>query len=245
MVPMSDSPYLEKEKVMLDKLRLRGYWQLVYRPEVFKERVTTSKDLGEIIEKCAVELGGWRFPFVKDAGELTNGQRYREADFLAQWHRWEHHIEVWRLYTNGQFALATSVPWDWRDESGWWPVKPGEKWQFNERIGVGPIVQMIARMLIFWSRLAETALGDEKLHIEMRLNRTHGRRLFSDFPNRMLSEFYKADINHIERQYDISRLQLLAGTDSLIADTAASIFKEFGFAPSASILKEFIAEVRR
>jgi hypothetical protein len=246
MVPMSALPYVEEEKTMLDKLRTRGHWELVYRPLPFKERVSSSKDLWDIVEKCAVELGGWRFPYVKDvAGELTNGRPFRDAEWVGQIHQWEHHLEVWRLYTNGQFALATSVSWDWRDESGWWPVRAGEKWQFNERIGVGHIAQMVMQIFVFCSRVAQTALGDEKLHIEIRLRPTQGRRLFSDFPNRMLGEYYKADINQIERRYELSPLELLAQTDGLIAAAVESIFNEFGFKPSANILKEFIAEVRK
>jgi len=69
--------------------------------------------------------------------------------------------------------------------------------------------------------------------------------LFSDFPNRMLGEYYKADINQIERRYELSRLELLAQTDGLITAAVESIFNEFGFKPSANILKEFIAEVRK
>ena len=83
--------------------------------------MTDSKELLPIIEKSAIELGGWRFPFIPDRpGELTNGQRFRDEDSVRQIHRWEHHLEVWRFFRTGQFALVTSVSWDWRDQSGWW-----------------------------------------------------------------------------------------------------------------------------
>jgi hypothetical protein len=209
-------------------------------------RVQQLKELLPLIEKSAIELGGWRFPFVPDrAGELKNGQRHRDEDCVGQIHRWEHHLEVWRFYGSGQFALATSVGWDWRDESGWWPVRDGEEWSPNSSIGIGHIVQMLLQTFLFASRIAETPAGDEKIEIEVVLAPTMGRELFSDFPRRMLLPGYKADIDRIRVPVEVTRTELLASVDDLAAATANQVFGEFGFKPMANILKELVAEVRR
>jgi hypothetical protein len=159
-------------------------------------RVEHSKELLSIIEKSAIDLGGWRFPYISDhPGELTDGQRHRDEDSVRQVHRWEHHLEVWRFYRSGQLALATSLGWDWRYESGWWPVREGEKWTPNSSIGIGHIVQMLLQTFVFAGRIAESAAGDERMDIEVVLAPTKGRELFSDFPGRMLRPGYKADID--------------------------------------------------
>jgi hypothetical protein len=240
------SEYSAVEAALLTDVRSRGHWEVVIRPQPFKQRVTDSKELLQIIEKSAVELGGWRFPFVPDReGELTNGQRLRDEDSIRQVHRWEHHLEAWRFYRTGQFGVATSVGWDWRDQSGWWPVRDGETWNANSVIGIGHIVQMLLQIFLFASRIAESTAGDEKLDIEIVLAPTLGRELFSDFPLRMLRPGYKADIDRIRLPMDVSRTELLASTDDLTASAATRVFGEFGFKPAPNILKEFVAEVRK
>ena len=238
--------YSAAEADLLTEIRSRGHWQVVIRPQPFKNRVTDSKELLQILEKSAVELGGWRFPFVPDRpGELTNGLRLRDEESIRQQHRWEHHLEVWRFFRTGQFALTTSVAWDWRDQSGWWPVREGENWKANSAIGIGHIVQMLLQIFIFTDRLAESAAGDDKLDVEIVLAPTLGRELFSDFPRRMLRPGYKADIDRIRLPIEVSRNELLASTDELTADAANRVFREFGFAPAPNILNELVAEVRR
>jgi hypothetical protein len=238
--------YAAAESELLTELRSRGHWEVVIRPRTFKQRVEDSKQLLQIIEKSAVELGGWRFPFVPDRpGELTNGQRLRNEDSIRQLHRWEHHLEVWRFYGTGQFALASSVGWDWRDQSSWWPVRQGEAWKANSAIGIGHIVQMLLQIFLFAGRLSESAVGDDKLDVEVTLAPTLGRELVSDFPLRMLRPGYKADIDRIRLPLEVSRTELLANTDELTASAAHRMFGEFGFMPAPSILKELVAEVRR
>lgn len=240
------SEYFAAETALLTELRSRGHWEVVIRPRPFKQRVTDSKELLQIIEKSAIELGGWRFPFVPDRpGELTNGQRFRDEDSVRQIHRWEHHLEVWRFFRTGQFALVTSVSWDWRDQSGWWPVRDGEKWKANSAIGIGHIVQMLLQIFLLAGRMAESSVGDDRLDIEISLAPTLGRELFSDFPRRMLLPGYKADIDRIRLPIEVSRTELLASTDDLTANAANRVYGEFGFKPAPNILNELVAEVRR
>lgn len=146
---------------------------------------------------------------------------------------------------NRAVALATSVGWDWRDQSEWWPIRDGETWKANSVIGIGHIVQMLLQILLFASRIAESAAGDDKLDIEIILAPTLGRELFSDFPLRMLRPGYKADIDRIRLALEVSRTELLASTDELTSSAANRMFGEFGFAPAPNILKELVAEVRK
>ena len=93
--------------------------------------------------------------------------------------------------------------------------------------------------------MAESAVGDDKLDVEIVLAPTLGRELFSDFPLRMLRPGYKADIDRIRLPIEVSRTELLASTDELTANAANRVFGNFGFAPAPNILKELVAEVRR
>src|SRR5690349_21135000 len=119
---MSTPAYSAREKALLDQIRTRGHWEMVYRPIPFTTRLDSSIELLPLVQQCVVDLAGWRFPYLPQQPDELAENRYRQADWLGQTHRWEHHLEVWRFYTTGQFAVATSVSWDWRDESGWWPL---------------------------------------------------------------------------------------------------------------------------
>jgi hypothetical protein len=112
--------------------------------------------------------------------------------------------------------FATSVAWDWRDQSGWWPVRDGKKWEANSAIGIGHIVQMLLQMFLFAGRMAESVAGAENL-----------------------------DIDRIRLPIDVTRTELLASVDDLTSATANRVFGEFGFKPMANILSELVAEVRR
>ena len=242
---MSDG-YAEAEAAFLQQLRKRGHWEVVVRPSPYRQRIQRSKDLLPIIERAALDLGGWRFPYLQEPGaELQGGRRHRDEDSQRQIHRWEHHLEAWRFFRSGQFALVTSVGWDWRDESSWWPVKERESWSANSRIGIGHVVQMLLQVFLFTTRLAESPAGDEAIDIEIVLAPTEGRELFSDFPTRTLRPWYKADIDRIRLHLQLSRSELFGQVDALIFDAAVQVFGEFGFRPEANILKDIISEVQR
>ena len=51
------SDYSASEAALLTELRSRGHWEVVIRPQPFKQRVADSKELLHIIEKSAIDLG--------------------------------------------------------------------------------------------------------------------------------------------------------------------------------------------
>ena len=124
-------------------------------------------------------------------------------------------------------------------------MKGGEVWKPNEKIGIGEIVQMLLQIFMFCGRLAETAAGDDVMHIEITLAPTEGRSLFSDFPLRHIYSGYKADVDRIFLKYELPRVELLARLDALTAEASTCVFEEFDFKPSASVIRELIAEVRK
>jgi hypothetical protein len=83
----------------------------------------------------------------------------------------------------------------------------------NSAIGIGHIVQMLLQIFMFAGRLAESAVGDDKLDVEVILAPTLGRELVSDFSLRMLRPGYKADIDCIRLPLEVSRTELLANTN--------------------------------
>lgn len=244
---MSQISYLDDERATLATIRSRGNWELLFRPNTFKSRVPKARELFEIVEKSAINLAGWRFPFVPDqAGEVLNDtRRHEDSDWVGQLHRWEHHLEAWRFYASGQFVLATSVPWDWRDVSTVWPVRENEKWEKNTVIGIRHIAQMSLQMFLFCARLIESPAGSELVHVEVSLAPTEGRFLFSDSALRLIRPAYKADVDRIVLKYELANVDLLAKLDDLVAELVGNVFAEFGFKAAPSVLNEIISEAKK
>jgi hypothetical protein len=242
---VSAPPYREEEKALLATIRTRGHWELVIRPQPFKERVHNPRDLFDVVAQRAVDLAGWRLPIIADRpGEIME-RRHRETDWVGLLHRWDHHLEVWRFYTSGQFALVTSVSSDWRDQSSSWPVTPGENWQPNALLGVVHVVRMLLQMFMFCSRLAESPVGDESFVVEVVLAPTDGRKLFADSSLRTISPHYKANVDRVILKNTFSRLELLSKLDDLTISAAGRVFEEFGLRAAPPILMELLEEVRR
>jgi hypothetical protein len=242
---VSGGDYLTAEKQLLDKIRTRGHWRVVFRPQVFKQRITSLKQLFVIVEEKRVDMGGWRFPFIPDhPSDLKNGQRHIDKDWVGQIHVWEHHLEAWRCYSSGQFSCITSMPWDWRDQSGWWPAEMTPGWKPNAVVGILHIAQMVSQALEFFVRLGETPLGDEQLHFEIVLGHVQNRQLFPDSPRRILGPDYRSNLDSIPVQRDISRAELIARLDDVTAESISEIFSGFDFKVAPSVLDSLIAEVR-
>src|SRR5438552_1376329 len=106
-----------------EEIRKRGFWEVTIRPATFRERrIDNIMDLSDIVRRAAVSWRGWDFPHV----DRREGAEIHE-DFIAQPTRFEHLVEVWRLYQSGQFFHLSGISDDWRDRSSFWPAPEG--WQ--------------------------------------------------------------------------------------------------------------------
>ena len=108
---------------ILEKIKTRGYWQIVIRPQKFlKERVLSLPNLVKSIEENKVSYRGWDFP------HLTLHEMHRDLDYIQMSTIFLEINETWRFYQSGQFAFFRGLSEDWVEEEKWQArgVEPGK-----------------------------------------------------------------------------------------------------------------------
>src|SRR5690348_12794894 len=95
---------------ILGKIKSKGYWEIELRPSVYKKDNLSLSECNEIIEKYQVRLRGWYYPHIAhhEYGEVFNGDNFVEG--LVDSFK---HLEVWRMYTSGQFIHYLNFWEDW------------------------------------------------------------------------------------------------------------------------------------
>ena len=225
---------------LLSKVRFRGHWQVVIRPTAFKkDRVGEIGSLFPIVERCSVSLRGWDFPHID-----RRKQPHIDVDWVGQEVDWEHHVELWRLYQSGQFVQVGGMWEDWRDQSGLWP--PERTWKAGSGLGVLDATFRFIEIFEFAARLCQTEAGDERVRILVTLSSLKERTLFLESPNRipLLGE-YKAGINELPYEVELSRADLIAAPREHALEPTARLFERFGWNAGRDMLKGLQAELDR
>ena len=162
---------------LLDKIRSRGYWQVVIRPHEFDEqRIADIFALYPILERCSVQLRGWNYPHLH-----RSVQFHIDTDWIGQEFQWEHYLELWRFYQSGQFIHIAGIRSDWRDQSDIWPPATNG-WLPGSVLGIGDTVFGFTEIFEFAARLAFTDASDDFMHISVTLKGLKDRRLQDDSP---------------------------------------------------------------
>jgi hypothetical protein len=223
-----------KAAEVLAKIRTRGYWRTLVRPLPYqKQRIDDIGELEPILRRACVQAGGWEFPVI-DAGEAIR----KDLDFVEHWVDWEHHIEVFRFFQSGQFALYRGFPEDWRDDSGLWP--PGSKWKAGAWIGIGATVFQYTQAFEFGARLAATAAGSERLSMTVEMNGLEGRQFYVDSQRRFDSGASRtASIPSYPFALELSRVELMANARQYALQALDGLFKRVTHRPSLEILKSW------
>lgn len=158
-----------------EKIRSRGHWRVLIRPNEFIEDRVDLPTLAEIVTRSQVRLRGWYFPHIK--GEFQPGR-----DYIAQATAWDYHLESWRFYTSGQFADLIAINDDWRDISSLHP--PNEGWRPGVVLSVWNPLYRFTEFFEFAARLALSDAGSESMVVEITTNGLGGRHLVVDDPRR-------------------------------------------------------------
>ena len=95
-----------------DKIRSRGYWSVVIRPEVFIADRVKYADLESVLEAATVRFRGWPVPFVDRREPPLRGDDWIGQDIDA---RVVGHVEAWRFFSSGQFDHLRPISADWRE----------------------------------------------------------------------------------------------------------------------------------
>lgn len=225
---------------ILDKIRSRGYWEVVIRPSVFLEkRVRDISDLSSIIEKSFVSLRGWDFP------HINQRERYHiDLDWIGQEFEWEHMLSSWRFYQSGLFVHISGLPIDWRDQSNFWPAD--KNWKSGQLLGVSDAIMTFTEVFEFASRLSLTDAGNEAVVIQVKLSNIKGRVLYIESPNRWgLSSPFVSFIDEFPFSIELPRSDLIGNPREHAVEAANELFKRFGWDTTIEVLRSFQEETMR
>lgn len=219
---------------LLERIKSRGYWRVVVRPQTFIEkRISEITDLYPIIQNTSVNLRGWDFPHLDH-----HSQVHIDIDWIGQDSEWETFLEIWRFYQSGQFVDIAGMHEDWYDRRGSIPAVL-EDWRPGLILGIGNTLFRFTEIFEFAARIAMTQAGHDTMHIEISVNNLAGRKLWVDDPNRVPTfHDYTASIRELPYEIDLSRTELIAAPRELALEPATELFRRFGWNPSQGILRD-------
>lgn len=224
---------------IVEKIRSRGFWQVIIRPVKYKGDRVKFTILLPLIEKTSIQLRGWDFPHIDTINPIQ-----KDIKWIGQECDWGHFVESWRFYQSGQFVHVGGIWQDWRDQSEFWPG--GKDWKPGALLDVANTVFHFSEIFEFAARLAFTEAGDDLIHIEIKLHGLGGRLLWTDDPRRMpLSRHYTATIDEFPCTSDVSRTELIANPNNLALPHVQQLFARFGWEPSLEHLKMFQPKARQ
>lgn len=222
---------------LLDKIRSKGYWRVVVRPNHFAEkRVEDISALKPILQKSSVRLRGWDFPHING-----RGKSYRDVDSIVQEFEWDHYHELWRLFQSGQFIYYGGFVMDWTERK----AVPSSGGTPKKVLSVRDAVFRFTEIFEFAARMALTEAGHEQMHIEIKAGGLKGRFLWVD-PARYIdfSIEQKAEIDEVLYQADVPSAKLMGQPKELALFPARELFKRFDWDANLEVLRDMQATLR-
>lgn len=222
---------------LLDKIRSRGYWDVVIRPEAYEERRVAYSQLDEIIVAAGVRMRGWPVPFVEHREQPMRGGNWIGQDVDA---RAVGHYEAWRFYTSGQFNHLRAVGVDWRHSAEISPAPPRDE----KVIEVWEILFYLTEVFELAARLALGPAGDKTMTIDVGLLGLGGRGLIVG--QRSRAEFfqpYRTSQDGLRQRVTVSREDLVAKPREQAVGMAREFFVRFGWKPARDQLAEHQREL--
>ena len=204
---------------MLEKIKSKGYWRVLVRPQAFDPELVPYGELTNLLRKSAVDLRGWDFPHVLD--ENPNKEKnyvYLDTDFDGI-------VESWRFYQSGQFIHYAGIISDWRD------TKNASLNQYGKVLGVIDTVGRYTDIFEFSSRLARSIPKIGDLEIEIILRGLRDRFLVNEASPIGLRGQHVADLDEFSspQAKAYSEAELTARPRELALQAALELFRRFGW----------------
>jgi hypothetical protein len=159
---------------LLEKIKSRGYWHIVIRPEQFvAERIPTLAACRSIIERNQVRYRGLYLPYIDDQS-IRHGLDYIEVTLSA----FGSVHETWRFYQSGQFVLFRGFREDWMKENSWFPSHQRPAIEPGTKLGILSTLYQLSEIYEFAARLGQANILGNQLFLAVNLAHTKGRRLF-------------------------------------------------------------------
>ena len=222
---------------LINKIRSKGYWRVVVRPNLFVEkRVADITALKPILQKSSVRLRGWDFPHVNGRGKA-----YVDLDSIAQEYEWDHYHELWRLFQSGQFIYYGGFVMDWMERK----TMPSSRGIPKRVLSVRDAVFRFTEIFEFATRMALTEAGHEQMHIEIKAGGLKGRSLWVD-PAKYIDFSFEqmAEIDEVPYEIDVPSPELMAESKDLALVAAKELFKRFDWDASLRTLRDMQSTLR-
>lgn len=211
---------------LTEKIRSRGYWDIVIRPQDFDEHRIPYENLESTIGRAKVRFRGWPVPFIGGRNPMLRGKDWIGEDIDAEV---VSHYEAWRFWTSGQFAQLRCVSADWRKGKEATTVPPN----YSGVIEVWEILFYLTEVFELAARLALGPAGSDAMVITASLYGLANRALIVGQSNR--GEFMEPCRSTIEEQtYEVTLMRdvLVAQPREEGAKMAREFFMRFGWQPS-------------
>lgn len=219
---------------LLEKIRSRGYWQIVIRPSDFIEkRIPDIGSIYPILNKTYVSFRGWDFPHI----DFRLGPKFY-YDSIGQDYDWQHHIGAWRFYQSGQFVYVTNISIDWRDQSMFWPAD--EHWKAGTLLGVSDTLYRFTEIYEFAARLALSSAGGERMCIDVTIKNLEGRVLYMDDRNKWgFTDVFKTSMETYPHIEELTKSDLIARSRDLALHSTRELFSRFGWHITIDSLRDW------
>lgn len=201
---------------MDERIREKGYWRVVIRPVGYqRDRLVPLQKCKEVVEKAAVSLRGWSYPY-------HSGQRVDTGlDYLESVVETVHTLEHWRMYQSGQFTSLLTLR-----EDVWPGIVP------MKGLEVINTLYCLTEFYEFTSRLAEQGLFPQGAALQIGMHNVRGRVLFRQQAwTTMVStlEGHVCGANDLPRSLELSEKDILGRAHDLAIEHALWIFERFNW----------------
>ena len=221
---------------IIEKIKLRGYWRILFRPQIYKEeRISPLSNCRNIIEKNSVEFRGWDYPHFprredKDTA-LNPGNNY-----YVGWVDWNLHKELWRMYQSGQFIHYRALWEDWHDADSF--IANAHKYQPMIYLGVLHTNYQLTEIFEFLSGLAKEGIYKEGINLSISLMNTKDRKLKIEEPRRIpFSRDYKTIAPEIEFKKQYTEREIIENSTELAIKAILHFFERFDWTTSEDIVR--------
>jgi len=203
----------------VNKIKTKGYWSF----DVIPKNISTNSplnllDLSEIAQRSSVQLRGWDFPHISRQN-AENQDMYNANDHIESWVDWNMYKEVWRLYTDGQFACRKAFREDWH------PSIESLKY-----IDCEEVIHILSEFFIFIDNLWFEKIYQDQIELKISLYCTNDRllKLFNSQKAQLFSE-YKCHVNTIDVVRIFSYKEFHDKHLSFALEFAEYIFEQFNW----------------
>ncbi|MFI7541387.1 hypothetical protein [Actinoplanes sp. NPDC049599] len=225
----------------LAALKAKGHWRVAIRPLPFVESRLPPADLERVLAERQVQIRGWHVPHISNREPVING-----TDWIGQESSFGYHVEAWRFFTSGQFALVRGFQQDWRESS------PYQPWDSPleisaKRIQVSAVLFFFTEVLELATRLSLSPAGSDRMNIRITTAGLAGRQLVVEDQRRAeFNQPYISGEDEVTFEKELSRDDLVANGAAIAVSASRKVFGAFGWrSENPAILDDYQASFLR